>query len=65
MKRLVFKLSALVLLSVTYAVALSGTASSKDPIKNATKTNLVCICEPSGFEVICHLPGGCAACCPK
>jgi hypothetical protein len=66
MKKLVFKLSTIALLSVTYAAALSGhfiASTESNPIKNASKTNFVCICEPSGIEVICHT--SCVACCPK
>ena len=61
MKRLVYKLCALVLLSGAYVLASSGNLTN--PIKDATKTNLVCICS-NGFEVICHSPKGCAGCCP-
>jgi hypothetical protein len=66
MKKLVYKLCTLVLLSVTYAAALSGnfmTSGETNPIKAASKANFVCICEPSGIEVICHT--SCVACCPK
>jgi hypothetical protein len=63
MKRLILKLSTLVLLSVTYGAALSGNLTanaSANPVKDATKTNLVCIC-PNGLEVICHT--SCEICC--
>jgi hypothetical protein len=59
MKRLILKLSTLVLLSVTYGAALSGNLTA-NPVKDATKTNFVCICS-NGFEVICHT--SCEICC--
>jgi hypothetical protein len=64
MKRLAYKLSIIVLLSGTYAAAVSGhlTGSGQNPIKDATKTNYVCIC-PNGDEVICHFPNTCVTCC--
>jgi len=63
MKRLILKLSTLVLLSVTYGAALSGNFignANSNPVKDATKTNFVCICS-NGYEVICHT--SCEICC--
>ncbi|MFZ0317563.1 MAG: hypothetical protein WAL56_00430 [Candidatus Sulfotelmatobacter sp.] len=64
MKRLILKLCTVVLLSVTHGAALSGNfiaSAATNPVKDASKTNFVCICEPSGYEVICHT--SCTICC--
>jgi hypothetical protein len=66
MKQLVYKLCTLVLLSVTYAAALSGNfmvGGETNPIKAASKTNFFCLCEPPSGVVMCHT--SCTLCCPK
>ena len=62
MNRIALKFAALLLLSTGYVMA-STTASRPSILKNATKTDLECICSTDVGEVFLPCSTTCVTCC--